>query len=218
MNRSESIAELAGALAKAQAEIKTAPKDNTGVVRGTTKGGKDYEYKYQYSTLADVWDACRGPLSKNGIAVVQTAVAEGATAKITTLLAHSSGQWVEETLALLCKDASPQSIGSGITYGRRYTLAAMVGVVSDEDDDGAKAQHGNTNGHSKPAPAPARGLADVDPHEQQAALLMEACEAGFKTAADKEKWRETNREKINGLPVAFKQAVVAAFTKAEARS
>lgn len=139
MNRSTEINELATALAKAQAEIKFAPKDNTAKVN--TRDGKEYTYKY--STLADVWETCRGPLSKNGLAVVQTVVTDGATAKITTLLAHSSGQLIEETLAMTARDGSPQAIGSAITYGRRYGLAAMVGIASaEEDDDGAEATHG----------------------------------------------------------------------------
>lgn len=144
MTRSDSINELATALAKAQAKIEAAPKDNTAKVKGKTRDGREIEYSYSYSTLADVWAACRAPLSENGLAVIQTVVTKGRTVIVTTMLAHSSGQWISEELGMDAADEKPQSVGSAITYARRYALGAIVGVVSEEDDDGNTA-NGNTH-------------------------------------------------------------------------
>lgn len=153
MIRSEHINELAAALAKAQARIVAAPKDKTAKVE---KGGAAL-YSYKYATLAGVWEACRGPLAENGLAVVQTVTTDGAAALVTTLLAHSSGQWIEETLTMTAADASPQRIGSAITYGRRYALGAIVGVVTDDDDDGKAASDGHSGkGYRKPKAKPER--------------------------------------------------------------
>jgi len=146
VNRSEQINELAAALAKAQAKIKVAPKASVANV-ASQRTGKTYQY--HYSTLADVWEVCRVPLSDNGLAIVQTVIAEGNRVTIFTLLAHASGQWIEEGLTLTAAEITPQAIGSAITYGRRYALGAMVGVVSDEDDDGEAASFRRRNGNSK---------------------------------------------------------------------
>lgn len=139
MTRSEQIGELAAALSKAQAKIEAAPKDNIAKVKGKTRDGRDIEYSYNYSTLADVWAACRAPLSENGLAIVQTVIAKGQQITVSTLLAHAGGQWISEDLTMTAGDEKPQSIGTAITYARRYALGAIVGVVSEEDDDGAQA-------------------------------------------------------------------------------
>jgi hypothetical protein len=129
MQTSEQVNEIAAALAKAQAEIKSATKDRANDFYGS-----------KYATLDAVMDACRIPLASNGIAVIQGASAEGDHVIVTTMLIHTSGQWVKDALTLLPKDASPQAAGSAITYARRYGLGAMVGVTAEEDDDGNAAQ------------------------------------------------------------------------------
>ena len=63
---------------------------------------------------------------------------ENGRLNITTMLAHSSGQYISSTLTMTVTKLDPQAIGSAITYGRRYALAAMVGLAQ-EDDDGEKA-------------------------------------------------------------------------------
>lgn len=129
---SEGINELVTALAKAQGQIQGAAKDSDNPF-----------FKSKYADLASVWDACRNALSTNGLAVIQTlADCEFGKVRVITTLAHSSGQWIKSVLTLSPKDTSPQGIGSGITYARRYALAAIVGVAP-EDDDGNQATHGN---------------------------------------------------------------------------
>lgn len=126
---SAEVGELAKALAAAQAGIRPAAKDATNP-----------HFKSRYADLAAIHEACRDALSASGIAVVQCPSAEGALVTVTTMLLHESGQWLRSGLTMTARDAGPQSVGSAVTYGRRYGLAAMVGVVADEDDDGNAAQ------------------------------------------------------------------------------
>lgn len=124
------IADLATALAKAQAEIKHAEKsaENPAFKRE----GK----VLKYATLADVWDACRGPLTKHGLAVVQEPARTDYGISVTTTLLHTSGQWLSSTLEVPVGGGTAQALGSALTYARRYALASIVGIAPDEDDDG----------------------------------------------------------------------------------
>lgn len=132
MNQSESINELAGALAKAQGQIVPALKDSNNPF-----------FKSSYADLSSVWAACRGPLSANGLAVLQTLEDKDGKLILVTTLAHSSGQWIRSILPIVTQKQDAQSMGSAITYMRRYSLSALVGVVADADDDGegAMARH-----------------------------------------------------------------------------
>lgn len=127
VKRSPTIGAMAGALAKAQAEVTGAAKDSLNP-----------HFKNKYADLASVWDACRPALSAHGIAVVQSPAADGARVTVTTLLLHGSGEWIEGALTMTAQQNTPQGIGSCITYARRYALAAMAGVAP-EDDDGNEA-------------------------------------------------------------------------------
>ena len=101
MNTSVEINELATALAKAQAEME-----------GATKASANPYFKSKYADLASVRDACMGPLTKYGIAVVQSPSAEGAVVSVETTFLHTSGQWVSGIASATAKDDSPQSVGS----------------------------------------------------------------------------------------------------------
>ncbi len=137
--QSETIGELAKALAKAQGEIK-----------GATKDAQNPHFRAKYADLASVWEACRGPLSANGLSVIQTTDGDGTNVEVITTLAHSSGQWIRGKLVMRPVKADPQGIGSALTYARRYSLAAMVGVAP-EDDDGEGA-HGRGYGRRETPP------------------------------------------------------------------
>ena len=131
MNKSENINELAAALAKAQGEMRGAVKDSANPF-----------FKSRYADLASVWDACRVPLTKNGLSVVQTNVGDGAEmVAVETILLHSSGQWISSFLSVKPVKNDPQGIGSCITYLRRYSLAAMVGIAPEDDDGNAASGH-----------------------------------------------------------------------------
>ena len=127
MTTSNTIADLAKALALAQGAMNGAIKDNKGAFANT-----------KYASLASVWDACREPLTKNGLSVVQSTRMEGNAVVIITTLLHSSGEYISGEISLPPTKPDPQGHGSAITYARRYALAAMVGIAP-EDDDGADA-------------------------------------------------------------------------------
>lgn len=119
----ENIAELAKALSAAQGKITGALKDSANPF-----------FKSKYADLASCWDACRGPLSENGLAVIQTPEIDDQGITLLTTLAHSSGQWIKSRLRMVPKDGSPQAAGSTLTYARRYALTAMVGIAQVDDD------------------------------------------------------------------------------------
>jgi len=128
MRKSEQINELAAALAKAQAEI-----------RGAKESKYNTFFKSAYADLGDVWNAIREPITKNGLSVAQTTEIENGAPIILTILMHASGQWMAGAFPIKAKDDSPQSMGSGTSYARRYALGAMVGAY-EGDDDGESAQ------------------------------------------------------------------------------
>lgn len=139
MEMSEQINELATALAKAQMEL------------GNAKKSSDNPYfKSRYADLAEVLDTCREVLGKNGLSVIQpVGVVNDKAIEVTTMLIHSSGQWVKSTTNMPMVKLDPQAAGSAITYARRYSLAAMVGI-SQADDDGEGAL-GRGKKEEKPA-------------------------------------------------------------------
>lgn len=135
LTTSPTLGVLAAALAQAQGKIKSAPKDHTAEVESKRTGQR---YSYSYADLAGVWDAAREHLSANGLAVVQVPALDGhGHLSMTTLLVHASGEFIQSTLENFpVPDQTPQGVGTAITYARRYTFGAAVGVVSEEDDDG----------------------------------------------------------------------------------
>jgi hypothetical protein len=138
MERSEQINELAAALALAQAEIEKADKDRTNPA-----------FRSSYATLGSVWDAAKEALTRHGLSVAQLPVpSEKGTLALTTMLLHKSGQFLAGTITMPLAKEDPQGYGSALTYGRRYGLAAMVGVCPEDDDGNAASSHGQHRGHA----------------------------------------------------------------------
>jgi hypothetical protein len=121
MNRSESIAKIALALSKFQQAVLPAVKDRENPF-----------FKSTYATLESVWATVKEPLAANELAVIQSVSGE----MLTTMLLHSSGEWISGETPLYLKSKSSQELGSAISYARRYSLSAMLGIVDAEDDDG----------------------------------------------------------------------------------
>lgn len=147
MNRSDSIAALAAALAKAQAKIQPAIKDKVNPA-----------FRSHYATLEAIVEACREPLAANGLSIIQMPTDDAANCDrtaLTTMLLHSSGEYISQTVSVRLTKQDAQGLGSAMTYLRRYSLAAFVGVTATEDDDG--------NAASQPTATPARAAAPVAP-------------------------------------------------------
>ena len=132
MNRSDTIGELAAALAKAQGQMTSA-----------SKASQNPFFHSRYANLASIVDAIKVPLANNGLAYVQTTDTEDGAVIVETTLLHASGEWVSGQLRMRPVKDNPQEIGSCLTYARRYALQAIVGLAADEDDDG-NAASGNT--------------------------------------------------------------------------
>jgi hypothetical protein len=152
--QSESINELATALAKAQAKFTHAQK-----------AVKNEFFKSNYADLPAVMDASRAALAENGLCVIQsTTVKDNGDILLITTLAHSSGQWVRGEYLVKPVKADPQSCGSAITYARRYAYCAMVGVAAiDEDDDGnAASQSKNKSADTAEQPIDTEKAVEID--------------------------------------------------------
>lgn len=119
---------LFGALAKAQTEIQNAEQD-----------AENMHWRTKYATLASVMNAIRGPLSKNGLAILQlpemTTADKGHMLALTTILGHSSGQSISNYFTMYPPKQDPQGIGSAMTYMRRYAAMAICGIAGAADDD-----------------------------------------------------------------------------------
>ena len=129
--KSESIANLAAALAKAQAAITGAVKDATNPFYGKA-----------YADLESVWEAVRVPLTSNGLALAQVPVSdEQGRIGIHTTLLHSSGEWIDGTIYVMpSKPNDPQIAGSILSYLRRYAVSAFTGTPAIDDDGEAAAK------------------------------------------------------------------------------
>lgn len=159
MQHSDHMDALAAALAKAQANIEGAVKDKVNP-----------HLKSKYADLSSVWDACRESLKENGLSVVQGAEpSEVSTLALTTMLLHSSGQWVSGTMTMPLAKADPQGYGAALTYARRYGLAAMVGVCPEDDDAQSTVSHRDTY-QERPQAQESRPQSSAPPLASGAAL------------------------------------------------
>lgn len=203
---SESIDKLAEALAKAQGTMEAAKQDSLMV-------GEKYSFKY--ASLAAVHAAIRGPLSANGLAYTQVLDQwePGKLILITTLM-HVSGQFVRSIFPLPPAGGNMQAFGSALTYAKRYSIAAMIGIASDEDDDGQAASKGGNRGtnnssqRSQPTPPSEAG------HRQPPASNGSANGNGHKPAAPPPApvdWSKTHSDDGNVLLI--NQAMQAEINK-----
>lgn len=136
MNKSENINELAAALAKAQGEM-----------RGAVKDSNNPFFSSKYADLTSCWEACRIPLSKNGLSIIQLTIGDAENVSLETVLTHSSGQWISSIITMkpgyvnksgeFIHEKDAQAFGSCLTYSRRYALSAMVGIAPEDDDGNA---------------------------------------------------------------------------------
>ena len=144
MNQSENIQELIIALAKAQGALKPAAFNKVNP-----------HFKNRYADFTSCMDACRSPLSENGLAIVQYCETIEGQLRLVTMLAHTSGQWMKSEFPLISNKLDSQGIGSAMTYAKRYSLCGMIGIVADEDaDDDGEASVSRGKQTQRPAQAP----------------------------------------------------------------
>lgn len=130
MKKSETLTEISKAFAKTQQEMKQPLKDANNPF-----------FKSKYVPLENVVEAITESASKNGLSFTQFPSSdEAGNVTVGTLVMHSSGEWIEyDPIKMKPVKNDPQSIGSAITYAKRYALSAIFGITSDPDDDGNEA-------------------------------------------------------------------------------
>ena len=181
---SEQTEALDDALAKVQGEIEAASKDSTNPQFAGRK----------YADLTSVWDACRAPLTKNGINVTQWPVhSDDDRLHIVTRVAHK-GQWMMAHFSMPVTQKTPQGYGSATTYAKRYTLSAALGIVADDDDDGNAASAGKQQTQSKP---PQEAPTRVDPVRDKA--ISDKIKAALDLCETEEDVRSTMRKNAEAL-------------------
>ena len=150
---SEQTDELAEALAKCQGKFPAIDKSHTGKIKGEGRGGS-YEYTYKYADLADTVKACAPVLSEEGISITQHPTWGPETGDILVTRVMHKGQWMESDIRMFLNKETPQAQGSAITYARRYAYCAILGIVADQDDDGALAEAAGSGPKSRKRAAP----------------------------------------------------------------
>ena len=182
MNKSDTIAKLAEALSAFQGEVKPAKKDATNPF-----------FKSKYADLAGIWDVCRTPLSKHGLSVTQLPQVIEGNINLTTVLLHSSGEWIASDYSVTPVKNDPQGIGSALTYARRYAMSAILGIASEEDDDAEAALgRADTKKHISDAPQaltqPLKDKSSIIPPTEQ--HYCQVHDVAFKkmTKGDKNWW------------------------------
>jgi hypothetical protein len=134
---SESIAALAAALAKAQIELSNPEKSLVGTIKPCA--GENAERMFRYAPLSSGLDIVRKTLGQHEIATVQTTAIDQSAGivNLTTLLAHSSGQWIASDwpVCALSETSTPHRMGAALTYARRYALFTLVGIAGEDDLD-----------------------------------------------------------------------------------
>lgn len=137
MEKSESIKNIAIAMNKAQSEM-----------GGAHKGANNPFFKSKYADLGAVVEAVKEPFANNGLSYVQFPIESNGRIGVETILMHESGEWLSSSFTVQLSKQDAQGAGSAITYCRRYSLQALAGIPS-EDDDGNAASKGKKE---KPTP------------------------------------------------------------------
>jgi len=158
---SESVAALASALAKAQAELINPEKSLTATIRAGRPG--EGERSFRYAPLSSGLDIVRKTLGQHEIATLQTTAIDHAAGMVnlTTTLAHASGEWIASDwpVCAIAETANPQRMGAALTYARRYALFTLVGIAGEDDLDAPDL----CDGPRSPTPsADARSLKPAD--------------------------------------------------------
>lgn len=184
MRQSDSIIELATALAKAQGEIDDA-----------TKTGTNPAFRSKYADLAAVRAAIREPLAVNDLAVIQLPRSLDGAVEVETMIVHKSGEFIAETLRMPVQKWDSHGIGSGITYARRYGLMSMLGLAADDNDGNGAVERTSSVAQPTKKPVP----------EMSNKLKLSANEAaGQGTIGLNNWWKTLTTEERNSISEDFR--------------
>ena len=149
------------ALVAAQSEMKNASLNKTNP-----------HFKSRYADLAEIRDTVMPVLSKNGLALIQYTNVNDVGFFLITRLMHISGEFIEGRYPLPENMDKPQSLGSAITYARRYMMAAICGITAEEDDDGNAAQNTHDRGPTKIAGYASSGRQPAKPSREEDGVFI----------------------------------------------
>jgi hypothetical protein len=237
---SESIGAIAAALAKAQTELTNPEKLLTGTIRSPFP--REGDRTFRYAPLSSGLDIVRKSLGRHEIATVQTTAIDGEAGliRLTTVLAHSSGEWVSSDWPVcpISETAAPHRMGAALTYARRYALFTMVGIAGEDDVDapdigsapkpgtdqrGGSARH-SVNGHAlppdaagfgrgrrgEPAPRPGTSILAAEESAALRARLLDEV-SGLQSDDEATHWAHRSLPFKNTLTAADAQMVEAGF-------
>ena len=203
---SESIGAIAAALAKAQGELINPEKSLTATIRSPFP--READRTFRYASLSTGLEIVRKALGKHEIATVQTTAIdhEAGLIRLTTVLAHSSGEWVSSDWPVcpVSETAAPHKMGAALTYARRYSLFTLVGIAGEDDldapdlptvhSDGSLPNLGDPekmNGSAQTAAAPAGGPRNRGRHKITRGLDSHSASARpISRAAGATSWRD----------------------------
>lgn len=206
MKTSESIEHISTAFAAAQAELINPPKNKVNP-----------HFKSAYVDLADGLDAVRKTFAKHSLSFIQgTSVSDGIIVMNTRIL-HKSGQWIESEYPV-SGFSKPQEMGSAMTYARRYSLFAMVGIAGEDDDDGNAAQAAPEAAQPAAVKKPASKFAkqEVEPglKPEDSEKVLKVFQAGVKLATKVEdlvQWAADNKDEIGRLLPKHREALLQTY-------
>ena len=203
---SETIVALTAAIIKVQ-----------GGISGVHKNAKNPHFKSSYATLENVIDTARPALQEAGIAFVQAPgqVIDGSV-EVTTMLVHTSGEWMRSTLHVPLGKRDPQGVGSAITYGCRYSLMAMLGLPPTDDDGEAAMERTSSTPNTVTGPAQRTSSAALKRGDIWPAMEQEISECGSvaKLMTLRSVWAK--KAGADKWPPAWCDAAAETFDKAEA--
>ncbi len=179
VRRSADIKELAIALTKAQAQIKSVSKDAFNPHFGS-----------KYADLSSVLEAIKEPFAANGLCLTQHPTSRNGEVVVTSILLHISGQFLESDLPMIPDKKTPQGFGSAITYARRYAAMAIAGLAPDDDD-------GNAASAPKEKPAQKRDVAAPQKIQTEWQNAVKAFAALGKKETDLIMYLKKNKEAVD---------------------
>jgi len=189
MKTSQTITKLASAIAKFQGQVPVIPKS-------------EQAYGYKYAALDTIIEHIRQPLAKNGLSFLHL-VGEGGS--VSCMVLHESGEYIQSDYVSLPLDnsnprtSSIQKMGSAITYAKRYTLSAMLGLSVDEDTDAAPPNQAPKAQQTPKAPAKPKQLPELKPGVDKWDKAVESLKAGTTTLAAISKHYRISIENQNKL-------------------
>ena len=190
METSTTVVEIAKALSEFQGQVEPVTKDAINPF-----------FKSKYASMENIVATIKKPLVKNGLSFVQLPTGDNG---LTTMILHVSGEWIRSTAIMHPTKNDPQGQGSAITYLRRYALSALLGLVTDEDDDGNKASTPTVAPKSIPKPIVAPKV-EKDMYKEALKAITEATskerleEIAINIGANKTLTAEQKEELIEGI-------------------